>query len=550
DGALLDAAEDVGYPLMVKAAAGGGGRGMRLLRDGSGLAQAIVAARSEAISAFGSGELILERALIRPRHVEIQVFGDQYGTIVHLGERDCSVQRRHQKVIEESPCPVATPELRTQMGAAAVAAARAVQYVGAGTVEFLLAEDGTFYFLEMNTRLQVEHPVTEAVLGVDLVAMQIAVAEGRPLSEVLPGGSSVELAPKGHAIEVRLYAEDPAAGYQPQSGKLSRFDIPGVVGEFTNPGRVGIRLDSGVGAGDEIGTFYDAMIAKVIAWAPTRDQALRALSGSLAAARIHGVVTNRDLLVNLLRDPVVVESRMDTTWLDGADLTALGSAATGDDATLMSAFAATIAIAEVDRAKRPVQQRIASGFRNVVAAPLSRSFNDSNGDAVTVEWFGGRDFTLAGRDDVTVTGVAVPPDAGTSTFEESGQPVEVDIDIDGLGYRFCVYLDSERVDVESALGHIALRRTPRFVDPADQLSEGSLLAPMPGSIVSIEVSVGDEVTEGQTLLVMEAMKMQHTISSPYAGTVGELPAGAGQQVDAGAVLAVVQPSSTDQQEQS
>ena len=549
-GVTVETATTDDLPLLVKASAGGGGRGMRIVRELDALAGEIAAAQSEAASAFGDGTVFVEPYVQHGRHIEVQVMGTVDGTVV-LGERDCSVQRRHQKVIEEAPAPGLPEATRAALHEAARTAAEAIDYRGAGTVEFLYDPTGDrFYFLEMNTRLQVEHPVTEAVLGVDLVAMQIAVAEERSLSEILPGGSSGELAPNGHAIEVRLYAEDPAAGYQPQSGKLSRFDIPGVVGEFANPGRTGIRLDSGVGAGDEIGTFYDAMIAKVIAWAPTRDQALRALSGSLAAARIHGVVTNRDLLVNLLRDPVVVESRMDTTWLDGADLSALGSAATGDDATLMSAFAATVAIAEVDRAKRPVQQRIASGFRNVVAAPLSRTFNDSNGDAVTVEWFGGRDFTLAGRDDVTVTGVALPPGAGTAAFEESGQPVEVDIDIDGLGYRFCVYLDSERVDVESALGHIALRRMPRFVDPADQLSEGSLLAPMPGSIVSIEVSVGDEVTEGQTLLVMEAMKMQHTISSPYAGTVDELPAGVGQQVDAGAVLAVVQPSSTDQQEQS
>jgi propionyl-CoA carboxylase alpha chain len=257
-----------------------------------------------------------------------------------------------------------------------------------------------FYFLEMNTRLQVEHPVTEAVFGVDLVALQIAVAEGRSLEDVVVGE------PKGHSIEVRLYAEDPAHGYQPQSGRITRFSVPGVVSEFTTTG-YGIRLDSGVGSGDEIGTFYDAMISKVIVWAPTREQALRQLAGALAKAELHGLKTNRDLLVNLLRDPVVVGATMETTWLDGADLSVLGAPVGGADAVPQSAFAAAIALAESARLTRSVQTRIPAGFRNVPSQPQETVFllGGSDGDEVPVHWYGGRSFTSADLDEVAVLAV-------------------------------------------------------------------------------------------------------------------------------------------------
>ena len=277
---LLVAAEDIGLPVMIKAAAGGGGRGMRLVTDLSQLQDAIGLAQSEAQNAFGSSELIIERAVLRPRHVEVQVFADQHGHVVHLGERDCSIQRRHQKVIEESPCPVMTPELRSAMGEAAVNVARAVDYVGAGTVEFLLDEEGRFYFLEMNTRLQVEHPVTEMVTGFDLVEWQIRVARGEPLPAEQ---DDIELL--GHSVEVRLYAEEPEKGFLPSTGPVRLFDFP--EGE-------GIRIDSGVASGDEVSPYYDAMVAKIISYGETREDARRRLVATLQDGALLGLGNNRD----------------------------------------------------------------------------------------------------------------------------------------------------------------------------------------------------------------------------------------------------------------
>jgi propionyl-CoA carboxylase alpha chain len=525
-----DTATEADLPLLVKASAGGGGRGMRIVNSIADLAKEIDIASSEAASAFGDGTVFVEPYIQSGRHIEVQVVGtgrDRDGTLV-FGERDCSVQRRHQKVIEEAPAPALPEATRKSLHEAAKAAADAIDYRGAGTVEFLydVAKD-RFYFLEMNTRLQVEHPVTEAVFGVDLVALQLAVAEGRSLEDVVVGE------PKGHSIEVRLYAEDPAHSYQPQSGRITRFEMPGVVSEFTTTG-YGIRLDSGVGSGDEIGTFYDAMISKVIVWAPTRDQALRQLAGALAKAELHGLKTNRDLLVNLLRDPVVVGATMETTWLDGADLSVLGSPVGGADAVPQSAFAAAIALAEASRLGRAVQTRIPAGFRNVPSQPQETVFLLGE-DEVPVHWYGGRSFTSADIEDVIV---------------KSATPTEVVLENGGVRRTFVVHVDGDAVDVESSLGHVALKRKPRFIDPASQVAAGSMLAPMPGSIIAVRAQVGDVVTEGQPILVMEAMKMQHTISAPYAGTVTELPAAEGQQVEAGSVLAVVTPEADPSEEEA
>jgi propionyl-CoA carboxylase alpha chain len=521
-----EAVTEADLPILVKASSGGGGRGMRVVRSLSEVTATVELASSEAASAFGDPTVFCEPYVEHGRHVEVQVVGDTHGNVVVLGERDCSVQRRHQKVIEETPAPGLPDELRKALHEAARAAAEAIDYVGAGTVEFLVSTgaDGVpdrFFFLEMNTRLQVEHPVTECVTGLDLVALQIAVAEGRSLAD-----SVVEpVETRGHAVEVRLYAEDPAAGYQPQSGRLSRFELPGVVSEFANPASYGLRLDSGVGAGDEIGTFYDAMIAKVIVWAPTREQALRQLAGALAKAEIHGLKTNRDLLVNLLRDPVVVDGRMDTTWLDGADLSVLAGAPGGPDTVPLSGFAAAVALAEQARLGAKVQRRIPAGWRNVVSQPQVTRFLKGE-DELDVRWYGGRSFSSADLDDAVVLDVI------------EGRTVV--LEVAGVRRTFTVHVDGDRVDVESALGHVALKRRPRFVDPADQVAAGSLLAPMPGSVISVRAAVGDAVAEGQPILVMEAMKMQHTIAAPYAGTVTELPVQTGQQVGAGEVLAVVE----------
>jgi acyl-CoA carboxylase subunit alpha len=349
------------------------------------------------------------------------------------------------------------------------------------------------------------------------------VAEGRSLAEVeVP-------APRGHSVEVRLYAEDPARDYQPQSGRLSRFELPGVVAEFANPTTYGLRLDSGVGAGDEIGTFYDAMIAKVIAWAPTREEALRRLAGSLARAELHGLRTNRDLLVNLLRDPVVLDGTMHTTWLDGADLSALAASPGGPETVPLSGFAAAVVLAEQARLASPVHPRVPAGWRNVVAQPQLTTFGLGE-EELEVRWFGGRAFSSADLPDVTVV---------------STSPTGVVLAVDGVARPFVVHVDGTRIDVESSLGHVALVRKPRFVDPADQVATGSLLAPMPGSVVSVSAAVGDVVSAGQVVLVLEAMKMQHVVAAPYAGTVTELPVTTGQQVTAGDVLAVVTPEETE-----
>jgi len=514
-------ATEADLPVLVKASAGGGGRGMRIVRDLAALPAEIERASAEAASAFGDGTVFVEPYVENGRHVEVQVLGMADGVVV-LGERDCSVQRRHQKVIEEAPAPGLSDATRSALHEAARKAAAAIDYRGAGTVEFLYdADKDRFYFLEMNTRLQVEHPVTEAVFGIDLVALQIAVAEGESSAQRAALATTSALDPVGHAVEVRLYAEDPANGYQPQSGQITAFDIPGVRAEFENLASPGIRLDTGVGAGDEIGTFYDAMIAKVIAWAPTREEALRRLAGALAKARLHGLRTNRDLLVNLLRDPVVIEARMNTTWLDGADLGVLAGGTT--EGLAESGFAAAIALAERARREAKVQGRIPAGWRNVVSGPQLTTFLRGD-DELEVRWYGGRSFSSADLPEIRVVEVG---------------PEGVVLETEGVRREFAVSLAGDRVDVDSSLGHVALTRKPRFVDPSNQVAAGSLLAPMPGSVIGVRVAVGDTVAEGDPILVMEAMKMQHTIAAPYAGVVGELNASEGQQVEAGAVLAVV-----------
>jgi propionyl-CoA carboxylase alpha chain len=501
-------------PLLVKASAGGGGRGMRIVRSLGELEGEIAKARAEAESAFGDGTVFVEPFIESGRHVEVQVLGTGDRVIV-FGERDCSVQRRHQKVIEEAPAPGLPAETRAALHEAARKAAEAIDYRGAGTVEFLYdqARD-RFFFLEMNTRLQVEHPVTEEVFGVDLVELQLAVAEGRTVD--------VEVGePRGHAVEVRLYAEDPAAGFAPQTGLLTALDIPGVRAGFELSG--GLRLDSGVVAGNEIGTFYDAMVAKVICWAPTREQAARRLAGALAAARIHGLRTNRDLLVGLLRSDVFLEARMHTTWLDDPAVAA-GLGALDEEAVRLSAFAGALALAERARAASAYHARIPIGWRNVPSQPQLTTF--ARGDEeIEVRWWGGRVPRHADRDDVTV--VAASPDSVT-------------LEVGGVARTFAISIvDGALVDVDSPLGHVALRKLPRFTDPADRVAAGSLLAPMPGSVVAVHAQVGDVVEEGRPLLVLEAMKMQHTITAPHAGTVTELDVAVGDQVAGGAVLVVV-----------
>jgi len=510
-------------PLLVKASAGGGGRGMRIVRELSELAEAIEGASAEAGSAFGDATVFCERYLEAGRHIEVQVMADSHGTVWALGERECSIQRRHQKVVEEAPSPLVDSAMREELFDAARKAAKAIDYVGAGTVEFLAGPDGRFYFLEMNTRLQVEHPVTECTTGLDLVALQLRIAEGARLPSDPPQWT-------GHAIEVRLYAEDPSAVWQPQSGTLHRFEVPGVDAEFRIPREHGLRLDSGVVSGSVVGVHYDPMLAKVIAWAPDRAEAARRLAAALAGSRIHGVVTNRDLLVNVLRHEAFLAGDTDTAFFDKHDLGTLARPLAEPDTVRRSALAAALAEAAANRAEATALSRLPSGWRNLPSAPQRKRYSAA-GTEYEVSYLLGRSGLRAeGHEDVAL--VEATPD-------------RVVLDIGSVRRIFDVARYDGLVCVDSALGSVALTREPRFADPGSALAAGSLVAPMPGTVVRLAVSEGDTVAAGDPLLWLEAMKMEHRISAPAAGVVAELPVTVGQQVDLGAVLAVV----TDEEQQ-
>ncbi|MEU5696308.1 biotin carboxylase N-terminal domain-containing protein [Actinosynnema sp. NPDC020468] len=486
----LDPGSATEFPLLVKASAGGGGRGMRIVRSPDDLAEQVAAARREAESAFGDGTVFCEPLLEHARHVEVQLLADRHGAVWALGERECSIQRRHQKIVEETPSPAVTPEVRERLFTAAVAAARAIGYVGAGTVEFLLADDGRFHFLEVNTRLQVEHPITEEVFGIDLVAWQIAIAEG----DRLPAGPP---APNGHAIEVRLYAEDPEHDWRPASGTLRRFRVP-----------AGVRVDSGVEDGSEVGVHYDPMLAKVIAWSPTRSGAIRKLAAALERAEIHGLVTNRELLVRTLRHPEFARGATHTDFLDRNRLTEPVAADVRP-----AALAAALALAERRRRTTP------PGWRNLPSQP-QRAVFAHRGGVVEVEYRHGRSGVTTNLDvNVVRTGV-------DSVVLESG----------GVRTVFPVVVCGRHVDV----GAVGFTIVPRFPEPETTLAPGATAAPMPGTVVRVSVAVGDPVEAGAELLVLEAMKMEHRVLATTGGVVAEVLVETGRQVDAGDVLAVVE----------
>jgi propionyl-CoA carboxylase alpha chain len=518
-------------PVLVKASAGGGGRGMRVVRELAGLPEAVASARAEAESAFGDPTVFCERFLPTGRHVEVQILADEHGTVWAVGDRDCSIQRRHQKVVEEAPAPGIDARLRERLFDAARRAAAAIGYVGAGTVEFLLGDDGNFYFLEMNTRLQVEHPVTECVTGLDLVALQLRVAEGQRLPVERP-------ATTGHAIEVRLYAEtvhvrDGVAEWQPQTGLLHRFHLPGVLSEFANPPGFGIRLDSGVGDGAVVGVHYDPMLAKVLAWAPDREAAARMLAGALARAEIHGVTTNRDLLVSVLWQPDFLAAQVDTAFLDRHGLAALSRPQAGEEAVRLSVLAAALADAAANRAAATVLGRLPSGWRNVPSVPQHKRYS-VDGDEYEVAYRLGRSGLWAeGYEDV-------------SLVEATG--TRVVLDVAGVRRTFTTTRYPDLVAVDSPLGAVTLRPLPRFTDPDAQMAAGSLVAPMPGTVLRLAVSVGDAVVAGAPLLWLEAMKMEHRIAAPTDGVVADLPVSVGQQVELGAVLAVIEPAVAQERE--
>ncbi|WP_435605377.1 geranyl-CoA carboxylase subunit apha [Pseudomonas knackmussii] len=516
DVTLVREAERIGYPLMIKASAGGGGRGMRLVHESSELLAQVKTARSEALNAFGSDELILERAVIQPRHVEIQVFGDYHGNIVYLGERDCSVQRRHQKVIEEAPCPVLTPELRQAMGEAAVKAAARVNYVGAGTVEFLLDASGAFYFLEMNTRLQVEHPVTELVTGQDLVAWQIRVAEGQalPLKQ-----EEIEL--RGHAIEVRLYAEDAGNGFLPQTGEVLRWE-PQLLD--------GVRIDHGLVEGQAVTPFYDPMLAKVIAYGATRDEARRKLVRAMEDCVLLGVKGNQRFLANLLKHPEFAAGKATTAFI-GEHFA--GDPSLRPQAPQPAELALAAALLYQASANARAHQGGLAGWRNAGSAPWRFALHD-----------GEQKHTL----ELDVIGPGTQP----KLLAYVGEAV-VDLqliasdgrwlvaEINGVRRRIAFHQEDERVWLYGENGNLELRDVTH--EPAGAqggAGSGTVKAPMDGAIVDVLVSEGTRVSKGQLLLVLEAMKMEHPLKAGVDGVIRRVQVSKGEQVKSRQLLVEVE----------
>jgi acetyl/propionyl-CoA carboxylase alpha subunit len=504
------AVERVGLPLLVKASAGGGGRGMRLVERADDLATAIAAARREATSAFGDGTIFLEPYVRGPRHVEIQVFGDTHGTVISLHERECSIQRRHQKIIEESPSPAVGPELRRRMGDAAIALATAIGYVSAGTVEFILDEQGRFFFLEVNTRLQVEHAVTDFITGLDLVRLQLEVAQGGHVPDPPPIG--------GHAIEVRLYAEDPRREWMPQTGRLTRMDRP------EGPG---LRTDAGSETGSDVGPNSDPMLAKVIAHAPTRTEVAARLAAALAAMRIHGVGTNRDLLVRILRHPEFLAGRTDTAFLERHDPADLGAPLADAGAARIHAVAAALCGQAGRRGAATAQRTLPSGWRNA-PSQLQRVAFECDGGRLEVA------YRLDGALHVEVHDTAI------DVAVESVTPDRCDLVLDGVRRRYLVERDHHVYHVDSTLGYTRLQQLTRFPQPERDEKPGSLHAVMPGVVVRVMVKAGQRVDEGQELLVVEAMKMEHRVLAPRAGIVTEITVSQGDNIAAGTLLAVVE----------
>ena len=507
DDTLIKEAEAVGLPLMIKASAGGGGRGMRVVTEPQQIAAQLKSARQEAKSSFGNDELILERAVINPRHVEIQVFGDHHGNVIHLGERDCSVQRRHQKVVEEAPSPVVDEDLRRRMGEAAVNAAKACDYVGAGTVEFLLGADGEFYFLEMNTRLQVEHPVTELVTGQDLVAWQLRVAAGEPLPL-----TQEQVRLTGHAMEVRLYAEDPAQGYLPQTGPVLSWRPAS--GE-------GVRIDHGLVDGAEVGSHYDPMLAKIIAFGASRDEARRRLIRAVEDTVLMGLDDNRRFLAAILRHPEFAAGDATTAFIDGpfADDPGLRAADTPEALWALAALLLT-RIGAGDAAGR-------AGYRNwhssgVGAQPLVLAQGD-------------RERTLY----LTPDGIHGGPDLTLDAVHDDGTLIAT---LDGVRRRYhWLYRDGRVWLQDGGLRACFEERTHRASGGEQGPGSGQLKAPMDGAVIEVSAAAGDTVKRGQTLAVLEAMKMEHALKADCDGTVDTVTVSAGDQVKRQQLLITVTP---------
>jgi len=510
---LAEEAIKVGFPVLLKASAGGGGKGMKRVRQASELPDAIASAAREGQSSFGDGTLLVEKYIEDPRHVEIQILGDRHGNLIHLNERECSIQRRHQKIIEETPSTALDPALRNRMGEAAVRCGKAIGYTNAGTVEFILAPDRSFYFLEVNTRLQVEHPVTECVTGLDLVEEQILVAQGEVLRTAQ---EAVRF--EGSAIEVRLYAEDPAAGFLPQSGRVVDWDLPAAEG---------LRVDSGVEAGSEVSIHYDPMLAKIITCAESRPLALQRMRRALRSLSVQGVTTNRDFLLQVLDHPAFIAGEIDTHFIARHLQDELGDRVLEPDEQ-RAAMAAALAEQQRRDGRRVLLPGTPSGWRNNYHTPQWVEYVVGNRDLrVSYRHLGDNQFTVwVGEEERSVR--VVSWESPELTLEEGP-------------HRWCarIRFDGDRTYVHSSQFSVGLQRKPRFPDKSKEIPAGGCIAPMPGKVVELRVAEGDSVTAGQVLLIMEAMKMEHTVTAPQDGTVAQVSVVAGDQVDADALLIVV-----------
>ncbi len=512
---LKSQVDKLGLPLLIKASAGGGGRGMRVVRTAAELGAALDAARQEAKSAFGDETVFIEPYVEVSRHVEIQIFGDSHGNVVSLFERECSIQRRHQKILEESPSPAVSEATRSEMGQAAVRGGQAIGYVGAGTVEFLVTPEGKFYFLEVNTRLQVEHPVTEEVSGLDLVKLQLLVAQGEPLP-----AEALQPRMQGHAIEVRLYAEDPCRDFLPVTGTLHQFDCS------AGPA---VRVETGVQSGSVVSPYYDPMLAKLIVHAPSRTLAARQLAQSLRQMKLHGVRTNRELLVRLLEHPEFLAGKTDTHFLTRHSPAALGAPLADAAADGLHAVAAALAAQAQRRRQATVLGAVPSGWRNSASQMQRDKFTVGNRE-ISVGYRFHRDGLS-----VELDGAPLPTPRLLSCNAEC-----VDLEIDGLRRKYDVHCVGGVYYVDSALGSSELVLVDPFPVPGMAMAAGSLVASMPGLVAEVKVTIGDVVQQGDVLLVIESMKMLHPVTAPTAGTVSELRVAASSQVEAGTVLAVIE----------
>ena len=527
DPAMLQREADrIGYPVLIKASAGGGGKGMRAVDKAEDFAAALDSCKREAINSFGDDAVLVEKYVQRPRHIEIQVFGDTHGNCVYLFERDCSVQRRHQKVLEEAPAPGMTPELRARMGEAAVAAAKAVNYVGAGTVEFIVEQPGgydapeqmKFYFMEMNTRLQVEHPVTEAITGLDLVEWQLRVASGEPLPL-----KQEDLRITGHAIEARICAENPDNNFLPATGALNVYALP----ECVTFERGAVRVDSGVRQGDAISPFYDSMVAKLIVHGDTREQTLARLDEALAQTHIVGLATNVQFLRRVAKTAAFAQAKLDTALIQREQAVLFHQEPVGLPLAAAAAIAQTLLQERASEAADPFSRRDGFHTHGVVQRRFEFDFGGAHAKAWLTYERGGSLHLAVGEGDAAV--------AGPLVF--AAIPGGIELQFAGQRTRAAVYAQGEVDHVFTPLGATQITSIDLLAHSGESAAEGGrLTAPMPGKVVSFAVKAGDAVTKGQPLAVMEAMKMEHTIAAPADGVVQELLYAPGDQVTEGAEL--------------